>query len=292
MHASVSGSGGPWRVAAIVASQTVVLTAVLFYFGWTRANATFRYFGIDLSLLDFSTSDYLLRSANSAFRPLLLIGLVALVATGAHEWLATIVEIHGGRWRAVARYVPVVALGSGVVLVTLALSGLAMADLGRSLGMWLPASLAVGCSLLAYAEFGWRRFRESCADRTPPAVRQLRSFILVGLALMGLFWTISSYAGEIGTQRAQVLASDLLSATKVIIYSRDRLALRGPGMRVDEVRQKNSKYRYRYTGLRLLVRSHDRYVLLPRGWARGGASVYLLRDEDNIRLEFIAGDGG
>lgn len=40
-------------VLAGLASQAVILTAVLFYFGWARAKATYGYFGVDISVLDF-----------------------------------------------------------------------------------------------------------------------------------------------------------------------------------------------------------------------------------------------
>src|SRR5215471_6472571 len=62
------------------AAQTVVLTAVLFYFGWARARASYAYFGVDVSVLNFSVSDYVLRSVNSVFPILMAIGFVALGA--------------------------------------------------------------------------------------------------------------------------------------------------------------------------------------------------------------------
>jgi hypothetical protein len=264
-----------------------VLTAVLFYFGWARAKATYEYFGVDLSLLDFSTSDYLLRSVNSAFRPLLLIGLIALAATGLHQWLVAAVETHGVGSRRLRR-VPIIALSVGASLAAIALLGLAVVGLGQHLGVLLPASLAAGFALLAYAEFGWARFRRACTQRSLELASQIRSFLLVGLASMALFWTVSLYAGEIGRQRARVITSGLASSTQIAIYARDRLLLAGPGIELTEIRLADSKYRYRYTGLRLLVRSQDRYVLLPRGWAHGRAGAYILRDGDDIRLEFTA----
>jgi len=97
----MSGNGQPWRLATIVASQTALLTAVLFYFGWARTSTTFAYFGVDVSLLGFSTSDYLLRSVNSAFRPLLFVGLAGVVGTAIQQWLVAALEDDGDgsrRW--------------------------------------------------------------------------------------------------------------------------------------------------------------------------------------------------
>jgi hypothetical protein len=284
----MGSDGHYWRAAGIVFSQTAVLTAVLFYFGWVRANATFDYFGVDVSLLGFSTSDYLLRSINSAFRPLLLTGLVAVVATGVHQ--AVVAAVAGGSERSSgwARHVPVATGGIGVILVAIGLSGIAASDLGGELGVWLPACLAMGFALLAYAELSWQRFpdRGAAAPAQPP--QQLRSFLLVGLALMALFWTVALYADETGRRLARTITRDLASRTEVVIYATDRLALAGPGVQVADIRLPNSRYRYRYSGLRLLVRSEGRHVLLPVGWTHGRGSAYVLRDDGDVRLEFAA----
>jgi hypothetical protein len=158
------GNGQLWRAVGIIASQTAVLTAVLFYFGWARANAAFGYFGVDLSLLGFSTSDYLLRSTNSAFRPLLLTGLVAVLATGVHQALTAAAARGGDRLPGWMQHIPVVALGVGVVLAAIGLSGIGVPDLGSELGVWLPLCLTTGFALLAYAELSWPRFRGGEAD--------------------------------------------------------------------------------------------------------------------------------
>lgn len=178
------------------------------------------------------------------------------------------------------------ALSVGAVLATIALTGLAVAAIGAKLGVWLPLSLGAGFALLAYAEHGWARFRSTEAFATPHAARQLRSLLLVGLSLMALFWTVSLYAVQTGKQRALGLAQKLASDPQVVIYAKQRLMLAGPGVQVDDIRLADSKYRYLYSGLRLLIRSQDRYVLLPKHWARRRGSAYVLRDGDDIRLEF------
>jgi hypothetical protein len=287
----MSGSGQPWRLVGIIASQAAILTAVLFYFGWARASATFGYFGVDVSLLGFSTSDYLLRSVNSAFRPLLLAGVVAILAIGVHQLLVAATERAGDRAPGWVRHVPIAAVGLGGALAAIALSAIAITDFGAELGVWLPVCLGAGLAVLAYAEYGWPRFRSVDARATPHPARQLRLFFLVGLALMALFWTVSLYAVELGKQRARALTRDLPSATEVVIYAKDRLVLAGPGVRVADVHLTDSKYRYRYTGLRLLVHAHERYVLLPAGWSRGQGSAYVLRDGDDIRMEFATAGG-
>ena len=44
-----------------------LLTAILYYFGYVRELALFGYFGVDLGSLQFSTTDYLVRSAETIF---------------------------------------------------------------------------------------------------------------------------------------------------------------------------------------------------------------------------------
>ena len=43
------------------------VTAVLYYFGHVREEALFAYFGVDLATIDFSTTDYLVRSTDAMF---------------------------------------------------------------------------------------------------------------------------------------------------------------------------------------------------------------------------------
>ena len=260
---------------------------MLFYFGWVRANAAFGYFGVDVSGLGFSTSDYLLRSINAAFRPLLLAGLVAVLATGVHQLLVAAAAGGGDRVPGWTRHIPLVALGVGLVLAAIGLSGIAVPDLGRELGVWLPLCLTIGFALLAYAEFSWPRFRRRDAESPPQPARQLRTFLLVGLALMSLFWTVALYADQRGREVARSITRDLADRTEVVIYARQRLALSGPGVEVAALGLADSKYQYRYSGLRLLVRSQDRYVLLPFDWTRGRGSAYVLRDDPDVRFEFI-----
>src|SRR4051812_4354994 len=68
-------------------SQTAVLAAFLFYLGWARTQAISAYFGIDNSLLGLTPADYILRSINVALRPLIVLGILALVAMSIHKRL-------------------------------------------------------------------------------------------------------------------------------------------------------------------------------------------------------------
>jgi hypothetical protein len=266
---AAAGTERLWRVAGLVISQTALLTALLFYFGWARTRATFGYFGIDVSLLGFSTSDYLLRSVNAAFRPLLVVGLAALVAAALHQ-----------RWRGVIQRAATPLGIVGVVLVAIGLSGLVWTDWGSELGAWLPVCLAAGFGLLAY--------RVTLVSRRPGA----ELVLLSGLAVLGVFWAVSLYAEQVGRDRATAFARSLAAREELVLYSKERLAIQGPGINVTELRFADSAYRFRYAGLRLLLHSDGRYLVLPAGWTHGGAAAFLIPDGAGMRTEVIARASG
>jgi hypothetical protein len=68
----------------------------------------------------------------------------------------------------------------------------------------------------------------------------------------------------------------------------ERIAIFGTGVEVAEIAQPGSRYRYQYSGVRLLTRSADKYLLLPVGWQRGRDAVFMVRDDDSIRVDIAA----
>jgi hypothetical protein len=265
-----------WRVAGLLLSQTAVLTALLFYFGWVRSRETYGYFGVDVELLGFSASDYVLRSVNSAFRPLMVLGLLGVAVTVAHGRVSET----GGQ-----RMMPPIVLAVGALSVAVGLAGIAVGNLGGQLGIALPISLTAGFLLIAYADLLWCRMRGArpWAARAPAA--HVRTFLLLGLAILGLFWSVSLYAVEVGRERAESLHRQLRSRTRAVVFSKDRLSLAGRGVQLVE-QPPGSRYRHRYSGLYLLAQAQGRYFLLPIGWSKGRDSVLMIPDTDDIRLEF------
>jgi hypothetical protein len=76
----------------------------------------------------------------------------------------------------------------------------------------------------------------------------------------------------------------------VTVYSARRLQLAGPTIRETELRGPDAAYRFRYTGLKLVVRSGGKWFLLPSGWTPGnGGAALLLPDTDELRVEFRPG---
>ena len=73
------------------------------------------------------------------------------------------------------------------------------------------------------------------------------------------------------------------------VYSARRLHLGSAAVVEQRLSRQDSGYRYRYVGLRLLVRSDDKYFLLPDGWSRGASAAIVLADRADTRFEFVAG---
>ena len=68
-----------------VASQAALLTALLYYVGWSRAHASLEKFGLDPELVGYGTEEYVLRSINAAFPPLVVGTTVSM-----GSWLFTV----------------------------------------------------------------------------------------------------------------------------------------------------------------------------------------------------------
>ncbi len=61
------------------------------------------------------------------------------------------------------------------------------------------------------------------------------------------------------------------------------------GVHEAQLRGADAAYRYRYSGLRLLAWSNNRYFLLPDGWSSADQITIILPDSDNLRVEFTHG---
>ena len=73
------------------------------------------------------------------------------------------------------------------------------------------------------------------------------------------------------------------------VYTPQRLELEGDGVVERPLRGDDLAYRYRYSGLRLLIRSGGKYFLLPDSWTRGSGAAIVLADSPDYRFEFGVG---
>jgi hypothetical protein len=262
-------------VVAGLASQAVVLTAVLFYFGWVRAKATYGYFGVDISVLDFSASDYVLHSVDAAFPLLVAIGLAGVVAIFVHEQLRPGLASGADSPDQLAR--GAVTTGAGLMVIGLVLA-LSLSGSGS------PDFLGPGVILLGSALAGYG-FVIRSRYGTLNGFRFLVA--MIAMALLAFLWTVTTYADYVGIRVAKEVCSGLPSAAEVTVYSSTDLSLSGPGIKVSRIQGPLTQYRFRYSGLRMLVSSGGQYFLLPSGWRQGNGTVIVLPTTDgNIRVEF------
>jgi hypothetical protein len=284
---------GVFATILLFASQTVLITALLYYFGWVRTQANFGYFGVDTSLLAFGTADYVLRSINSAFPPLTGFALVALLLLAVDRWVVRAITAPGDSSAGKALTTVVsTAPPLGLLFATAVLIGLVFPGrIGRPLGLALPLMLISAVGLLGYSGYlqSLRRGVLGRGQGDPDESSQTRtqSVVLVALGVLGVLWWLTLYAVQVGEREAVDSVATLQDQPEAIIYSSDRIALAGPGVVVDEIQQAGSKYRYRYSGLRLLIQTGTRYILVPVDWQKGRDSDFLVPGSDSVRLDII-----
>ncbi len=90
------------------------------------------------------------------------------------------------------------------------------------------------------------------------------------LVVISLFWAASEYARALGRGRSQVLEANLLMRPGVAVYSTQPLHLEGAGVVASELTPSDGAYHFRYEGLRLFLRSGEKYFLLPAGRPHAG----------------------
>lgn len=275
-------------------SQIAVITGLLYYFGWVRTQADFGYFGVDPSLLGYTTADYLLRSVGSSFPLLTGLILVALALLGLHRWVLTRVvpaPTDTPTGRALSIFFSIAPF-IGVALAAVVLVRLFFPDqIVWPRGLALPLMLVSTVSVLGYSAHlrtlrrdALGKKQEKCQSGVQARVRVI---LLVVLGILGVLWWITLYAAQVGEEVAVENVADLRDEPEIVVYSSSRIAIAGPGIVVDEIQQTDSRYRYRYSGLRLLVQAGGKYILIPVGWKKGRDSVFVLPADGTIRLDII-----
>jgi hypothetical protein len=273
-------------LGAIVA-PTTLLTALLYYFGWSHAYWFCDYFGVNSTVLGFTSTDYMMRSVDALFVPMTVAASAALLAVWGHSVLRARLAA-GSRPRALRVLVPA-AMALGGVLV---LGGFASVFTTTVLSEHLvaaPLSLGFGVLTLVYAIHLQRLVtggHQGARDgRGWAAVAEWAVvFVLVGLSL---FWAATDYSAAVGRSRAAHFVAELPSYPNVVIYSERSLSLHAPGVREVRCKDTEAAYRYRYDGLKLVLQSGDQYLFLPGKWTSASGVAVLMPKTASLRLEFF-----
>lgn len=262
---------------ATLASPVVLLTGLLFYFGWVRASVEAAALGYDIGLVPLSTRDYLLKSVNVLFVPItLLLGLALGADLVGHRLLHRLVR-RGGRRSAerAARLLRHGWLPAAVATVLV----LAFSPVLRPYALPLGFSLAIACWYAAR----WIVTEAHLGGSRPDARRRLVVFALLCAAL---FWDTERLASAAGRAFATNIAADPTRLVSVTVLSDRDLGLTAPGLIRTVRRSGPADPVYEYTGLRLVDHSDQVYVLITDTWDTTAGSAILLRASDGVVLEF------
>lgn len=269
------------QLAGILAN-VAVLTALLVYFGWVRAEVQSRRLGFDESLLGASTRDYLLRSVRPVLVLLIAVSLGGLAWVALDRWLTRRLRPRGLE-DALARWTLRVLLAS-VVLLPLAVR-LARPLWPATTYVAFPLSVAAGLLLALYALSV--RACQPGGERLPAARGVLVRACAGVLAGIGLFTAAANYATVEGTQLALGFIHELPNRPQVLVYSGNDLQIDAPGTEEQQLPPEQSAYLFRYVGLRLLEHTEGTYFLVSDAWTPEYGVVIVLPEDASMRLEFV-----
>ncbi|MGW0803389.1 hypothetical protein [Nonomuraea sp. NPDC002799] len=269
-----------WGILAHIVTPTTFVTAIMMYFGAVRANTMYGRLGVDQSMLGLSIQDYVLRSVTLTIEPLVLVLMVALIAPPAHAWLVR----SAGRHRTAATRAIAAAAVLGVAGAVVGILG--MAGWAGLPPFVMPICLGLGIFVLVYSASLYRR-----VDPRPTASgtdQTVRRTVCVALLLVLLLWAVTEFAQLRGREAADRYRMDPGRLPSTVVYAARRLYLEGPGITETTLPDPQAMFRYRYTGLRLLIHSNQRYFLLPACWATSPwARAIALPADASVRLEFF-----
>ncbi|MEU2588261.1 hypothetical protein ABZ612_36490 [Streptomyces avermitilis] len=255
---------------------TSFIGALMLYAGYIYTNAYFGYFHLDSLAMGFSTFELVMRSLRLAAMPALEVMALALLVPAIPRLLIALhlperhLRCSHELGRAIARaYLGFIA--AGVVLMLL--------------WRWIQpfawsAPLLVAAGLL----LGQTRAAAPASESRSSWDRA------VSLSVAGLFliWVVALVAGQLGRQDARRDADQLVRRVAVVVLSTDPLSIAPPGPHVEDLGH-GVHYRYRYSGLRLLIERDHRYYLLRLGWQKSTDPTYVIEDDDTIRIELRPG---
>ena len=265
-----------------------LIAALLFYFGYVASSAFFRYFGVDVDVLGLSNQEFVMRSPGALFMPIMVLLLLAAALIVGHRLVRRLL---GKEDADVQRRTVSVIAWTGIVILIV---GLVLAFSYGALAGWelygflTPACLAIGAGLAAYAASAARRLSGGTQGRA-------LTVLLVAVMVAGTFWATSEVAEWWGRGQARILAADLTTLPAVIVDTKERLNPGNPAIAYEDLAPppvaaddgeedppdaETVTYRYRYFGMRLLVRGGDYLFLVPDQWS-SDASTYVMKIEDS-----------
>lgn len=259
--------------------NTTLLTALLYFFGLAETQAYFIYFRVHYTLLGQTPDEIFGRGVDGVFLPLTGAAGAVLLFLVLTRFLK--IRLGEDSWARVLRICSPVAGVLGLLLlvstIAIALDPEPFRDRPGIPGL----GFAIGVLMVL---FSWRRWTSRKAGSTRSSVTELvTGYILVSI---GLFWAVGDYSGALGTSRAYEAAGAISTRPAVALYSAESLNLTANGVLQVKCADPEAAYKYRYTGLRLLLQSGGQYVFLPANWRAGTGVAFVIPKTDKLRLDF------
>ncbi|WBO65993.1 hypothetical protein [Streptomyces camelliae] len=264
-------AGAPsWtKLINIMIAQASFIAALMFYLGVTYTDAYYGYYHLSPFDLGFGFAEFALQSLNLLTFPVLVAVVVLLIAVALNA--------RGSR-----RVLPDVVARCHLVVVAAGLLLLILWWQWQLLPQYRWAGpLLIGVGLLLGVV---------PRDDVAPSRGLWDTAVSIFAAGVFLFWAVTLVAGQLGDQHARNDGRHTNRRTALVVYSARRLALFNPALGVGSEDLGNAVHlRYRYTGLRLITARGGRYYALPIKWQARTDPVYILRESDNVRFEFMPG---
>lgn len=258
-------------LAGKVLPLVTLITALLFYFGYVSARSQYEYFGIDVDTVGLSTQEYVMRSPQPLLVPLLVMTLLAVAGLLVHN------AIHPTE-TGVRR-----ASRATVVLLLIGVVGLLAYPLIGQLPYYalvVPTVIGLAAATLAYLTYVRRKLNPQQGGQTALIA------LLVVVTVTCAFWATATTAQYSGRGLAKADAENLDKFPVVILDTKEKLALRSPGLEETALRPgAGQTFNYRYRGLRLLVVGDDRLFLVPQQWTASNTTVVVPLD-GSVRVQF------
>ena len=266
-----------------------LLVALFFYYGYARTLRLYGEFGITQDMLEFSTIDYIIRSIDVVFQFIFAVLLLLMVGIALHHGVSY--------WYNNGRH-PLIKLWIARLCFLFAFVGCcAFAPIVYRPGdnpwihpLYASFSLTASWLLVGYTVSLLHRVDTRARlwlDCWGFFGRIARASFIAFFVIM-VFVSSGYYAKRVGYQHAERLVKYARSRPSVTIYSTKNLGFSDQGIQISELEHVAHGYRYRYSGLKLLLRAGRRYFLFPENRSpREG--IILLREDNAVRFEFKRG---
>ncbi len=264
-----------WEAVAKVVAPLAALTAIAYFVSWQRTMALYWEFGIDSSVLGFTTTDYLLRSVDVLTRVvpygLLLISIVAFAFVFVLKQ-----DLRGLAWTAI----PV------GFLLTIGAFIWDNSRYGAPFSNVFPSVIFTVGVLVGWLGLALLRRGEHLGFFGKSDFLTVTMSVAMGLLLfVGVMATAGHYARSLGRDQAKRIEQSVPQLPSVTLLSPIPLFDSWPSVDVTTVADEPPLFSHR--NLKLLVHADGRYLVFPADQSpRDGVSVI---NGDTVQVTFEPG---